>query len=85
MKATNVRHQSDDRQPDESQPATTVGAIWGSVLPIPTGPGVSDDFEARVRRTWEHLKAAYFAVEEHDRLREELSRLIAKESSSEYQ
>ena len=46
-------------------PATAAAAIWGTVLTIPAGPGPGDDFEAPVRRAWEHLKAGYFAAEEH--------------------
>ena len=64
-------------------PATTVEAIWGTVLPIPAGPGARDDLTARVQRVWEHMKASYFTFEEQDRLREELGRLIAKEGTSE--
>ena len=52
---------------------------------VPPGPTAGDDFEARVQRVWEHMKGGYFTFEEHDRLREELGRLIAKEGTSAYQ
>lgn len=68
---------------EATSPATSAATLWGSVLPIPAGGGAGDDFEARVRRAWEHLKASYFTFEEQDRLREELGRLIAKEGTSE--
>jgi hypothetical protein len=37
-------------------------------------------FEARVEAVWRHLKAAYFAAEEHERLRAVLAARIAAES-----
>jgi hypothetical protein len=52
--------------------------LWGETLPIARGTG--DDFEARVDAAWRHLKAAYFAADEHDRLREVLAARIAAES-----
>ncbi len=55
-------------------------AIWGATLPIPAGPGFGDDFEVRVEAAWRHLKTAYFAAEEHDRLREVLAARIEVES-----
>lgn len=55
------------------------GAIWGHELPARMPGPSSDDFEARVRRAWEHFKAAYFAAEEHDRLREVLAARIEGE------
>lgn len=60
-------------------PATTAAALWGAVLPIAAGHGAGDDFEARVEAAWRHLKAAYFAVEELDRLRRVLGAVIADE------
>lgn len=66
--------------PEVARPPTTAAAaLWGSVLPIPAGGGAGDDFEARVQRVWEHMKAGYFTADEHDRLRDELGKLIAKE------
>lgn len=55
--------------------------LWGRVLLGPTGsaPGSADDFDARVERAWEHIKAAHFSVEEHERLREVLAGVIAAE------
>jgi hypothetical protein len=49
--------------------------MWGRVLLGPTGsaPGSADDFEARVERTWEYIKSAFFSVDEHERLREVLA------------
>lgn len=54
----------------------TAAAIWGATLPIPAGPGSGDDFESRVDAAWRHLKAAYFAADEHDRLREVLAEIV---------
>ncbi len=52
--------------------------MWGRVLLGPTGsaPLSAEDFEVRVERAWEHIKAAYFGVEEHERLREVMVELI---------
>jgi hypothetical protein len=57
----------------------TPGMLWGQTLPV--APSTSDDFEARVEAAWRHLKAGYFAAEEHERLREVLAELITKEAS----
>ena len=65
--------------PTAPSPATEVAAIWGSFLPIPAGSNANDEFEARVRRAWDHLRTAYFSVEEHERLREVLGKIIARE------
>ncbi len=54
------------------------GTLWGETLPI--APSTSDDFEVRVDAAWRHLRAAYFAAEEHGRLREVLASRIAAES-----
>ncbi len=54
------------------------GTLWGETLP--TAPSTGDDFEVRVEAGWRHLKTAYFAAEEHDRLREVLAARIAAES-----
>ena len=55
--------------------------MWGRVLlgPIGSATVTTEDFEARVERAWEHIKAAYFAVEEHERLREVLAARIEQE------
>lgn len=55
-------------------------ALWGATLPIPAGPGTGDDFEPRVEAAWRHLKAVYFAGEEHGRLRDVLAARIEAES-----
>ena len=51
--------------------------FWGQVL---TGPTTTTDqpdaFDARVERAWAYMKGAFFAVEEHERLRMVLARLI---------
>ena len=51
--------------------------MWGRVLPEIVGAESPDDFETRVKRAWEHIKAGYFSVAEHERLRGCLARLIA--------
>jgi hypothetical protein len=61
----------------------TPGMLWGQTLPV--APSTSDDFEARVEAAWRHLKAGYFAAEEHERLREVLGVVIAKELSESVQ
>lgn len=63
-------------------PATTVEAIWGTVLPIPAGPGAGDDLTARVQRVWEHMKASYFVPAEHGRLRAALRDVLDSEWKS---
>lgn len=67
---------------EATSPATSAAAVWGTVLPIPAGPGAGDDFEARVSRVWQHLKAGYFAAAEHGRLGEVLRELLDSESKS---
>jgi hypothetical protein len=54
------------------------GTFWGETLPV--APSSGTDFETRVDAAWRHLKAAYFAVYEHDRLREVLASRIEVES-----
>jgi hypothetical protein len=73
-----VRRQRDAQRVGIDSPAA-LDALWGTVLPIPAGPGAGDDFEARVQRAWEHLKGGYFTADEHDQLREVLGAVIAKE------
>ena len=62
---------------------TAAAALWGSVLPIPAGPRSGDEFQVRVEAAWRHLKAAYFAAEEHRRLREVLGAVIKGERKQE--
>jgi hypothetical protein len=42
-------------------------------------PEATDDFEGRVQRLWQHVKTAYFSVEEHGRLRASIRELIDSE------
>ena len=55
--------------------------FWGQVL---TGPTTTTDqpenFEARVEQEWAYMKGAFFAVEEHERLRMVLARLITADT-----
>ena len=55
--------------------------FWGQVL---TGPTTTTDqpdaFDARVERAWAYMKGAYFAAEEHERLRMVLARLITADT-----
>jgi hypothetical protein len=60
------------------EPTITNGWYWGRELPgRPTLPD-SDDFEARVEQAWAHMKGAFFAVEEHERLYACVGELLAR-------
>ena len=56
--------------------------FWGQVLPGPTTTTTDqpEDFEARVEHAWAYMQRAYFAVEEHERLRMVLARLITADT-----
>jgi hypothetical protein len=56
--------------------------FWGQVLPSPTTTTTNqpDAFDARVERAWAYMKGAYFAAEEHERLRVVLARLITADT-----
>ena len=56
--------------------------FWGQVLPSPTTTTTNqpDAFDARVERAWAYMKGAFFAVEEHERLRMVLARLITADT-----
>jgi hypothetical protein len=54
--------------------------FWGHILfglTLPAGP---ENFEARVEQAWAYMKGAYFAAEEHERLRMVLARLITADT-----
>ena len=56
--------------------------FWGQVLPGPTTTTTDqpENFEARVEQEWAYMKGAFFAVEEHERLRMVLARLITADT-----
>ncbi len=56
--------------------------FWGQVLPGPTTTTTDqpEDFEARVEHAWAYMQRAYFAAEEHERLRMVLARLITADT-----
>ena len=47
---------------------------------IATTTNQPDAFDARVERAWAYMKGAFFAVEEHERLRMVLARLITADT-----
>ncbi len=52
--------------------------FWGHILfglTLPAGP---ENFEARVEQAWAHMKGAYFAAEEHERLYACIGELLAR-------
>ena len=64
----------------KGEPTVANGWYWGRELPgRPTLPD-SDAFEARVEQAWAYMKGAYFAAEEHERLRMVLARLITADT-----
>ena len=54
--------------------------FWGHMLSGPTLPAGPEDFEARVEHAWAYMQRAYFAAEEHERLRVVLARLITADT-----
>ena len=54
--------------------------FWGHMLSGPTWPAGPEDFEARVEHAWAYMQRAYFAAEEHERLRVVLARLITADT-----
>ena len=56
--------------------------FWGQVLPGPTTTTTDqpENFDARVEQAWAYMKGAFFAVEEHERLRMVLARLITADT-----
>ena len=53
--------------------------FWGQVLTGPTATDQPDSFEARVEQAWAYMKGAYFAAEEHWRLRDVLVEKVLHE------
>ena len=54
--------------------------FWGHVLTSPTVTDQPENFEARVEQAWAYMQRAYFAAEEHERLRVVLARLITADT-----
>ena len=52
--------------------------MWGRPLPGAGGAESPDDFQVRVQQAWAHMKGAYFAVEEHERLYACIGELLAR-------
>ncbi len=57
-------------------PVTAATTVWGTVLPV---PAAADDFEVRVQRVWQHMRTAYFSVEERGRLQAAVRGLLDSE------
>lgn len=53
--------------------------FWGQVLTGPTATDQPENFEARVEQAWAYMKGAYFAAEEHWRLRDVLVEKVLHE------
>ena len=53
--------------------------FWGHTLTGPTATDQPENFEARVEQAWAYMKGAYFAAEEHWRLREVLVEKVLHE------
>ncbi len=53
--------------------------LWGHVLPGPACSAGWDSFDARVEQAWAYMKGAFFAVEEHERLRMVLGEKIEQD------
>jgi hypothetical protein len=70
------------RKADSCMDKSTVanGWYWGRELPGPPTLPATEDFEARVEQAWAYMKGAFFAVEEHERLRMVLARLITADT-----
>jgi hypothetical protein len=64
----------------KGEPTVANGWYWGRELPGPPTLPATYDFEARVERAWAYMKGAFFAAEEHGRLRMVLARLITADT-----